>query len=98
MTKYELVGALARKGNCSRKNAEWALDLVSEVLSETLASGEKVHLPGFGTFELHERKEKNASNPRTHKPMRTPARKAPVFRAAKALKEAVNRAWPPEES
>ena len=91
MTKIELITTLAQKGRCTRKEADEALNLVTSVLIDSLIAGEKVHLTGFGTFEIHERKEKETKNPRTGKPMVTPAKKAPAFRASKNLKEAVNK-------
>ena len=90
MTKIELITALAQKGHCTRKQADEALTLVTEVLKESQIQGEKVHLSGLGTFEIHERKAKVTKNPRTQDPMITPAKKAPAFRASKSLKEAVN--------
>ena len=73
MTKIELITALAQKGNCTRKEADDALELVTSVIIESLIAGEKVHLTGLGTFEIHERKAKETKNPRTGKPMTTPA-------------------------
>lgn len=90
MTKHELISALTQKGNYTRKEAICALEAVAGVIAEALIAGEKVHLPGIGILEIHERKQKLTKNPRTGEPMTTPAKKAPVFRAAKALKEAVN--------
>ncbi len=98
MTKIELITALVDKseeqladGKWTRKQADDALQLITSVLIDSLTAGEKIHLTGFGTFEIHERKEKTIKNPRTGKQMVTPAKKAPVFRASKHLKEAVNK-------
>ena len=90
MTKIELITALTQKGNCTRKEADEALNLVTSVIIESLMAGKKVHLTGLGTFEIHERKAKETKNPRTRKKMVVPAKKAPAFRASKSLKEAVN--------
>ncbi len=60
-------------------------------ITETLASCEKVQLVGFGTVETRDRKAREGRNPR--KPdevIKIPASKAPVFKAGKTLKEAVN--------
>lgn len=92
MTKIELISALAQKGRCTRKEAEDALNLVTDVIIESLIAGEKIHLTGLGTFEIHERKAKETKNPRTNQQMIVPAKKAPAFRASKHLKEAVNEA------
>lgn len=90
MTKIELISMLAQEGKCTRKQAEDALKMVTDVIIKSLIAGEKIHLTGLGTFEIHERKEKATKNPRTGEPMITPAKKAPAFRASKYLKEAVN--------
>ncbi|MBP0966696.1 MAG: HU family DNA-binding protein, partial [Oscillospiraceae bacterium] len=42
MTKIELITALAQKGNCTRKQADDALELVTSVIVESLIAGEKV--------------------------------------------------------
>ena len=52
--------------------------------------GDKVQLVGFGTFEIRDRKEKESKNPRTGEKIIVPAKKAPAFKAGKALKDAVN--------
>ena len=93
MTKIELITALVQKGHCTRKQADEALSLVTSVLIDALKKGEKFHLTGLGTFEIHERKAKVTKNPRTLDPMTTPAKKAPAFRASKSLKEAVNEGY-----
>ena len=53
-----------------------------------VAAGDKVQLIGFGTFELRERAEKQARNPRTGEKMTVPACKAPAFKAGQAFKDA----------
>ena len=58
----------------------------------TLAKGDKVQLVGFGTFEARERKAREGRNPRNPKEViKIPASMAPVFKADKSLKEAVNK-------
>ena len=62
-----------------------------ESITETLASGEKVSLVGFGTFEVKERAAHQGINPSTKEPMQIPASKSPVFKSGKQLKDAVNK-------
>lgn len=90
MTRIKLISELAHKGNCTRKEAEAALDLVTEVIVDAISSGEKVHLNGLGTFDVRDRKSKKTKNPRTGKPMTTAAKRAAVFRPAKGLKKVLN--------
>jgi DNA-binding protein HU-beta len=56
-----------------------------------MAKGDKVQLIGFGTFEAKERPARVARNPRTGEAVKIAASKAPVFKAGKALKDAVNK-------
>ena len=90
MNKTELVAAIAEKAELSKKDAEKAVKAFVEVVSSTMASGEKVQVVGFGTFEVSERAARTGRNPRTNKPMKIKASKAPKFKAGKALKDAVN--------
>ncbi len=90
MTKTELIAEMAEKSNLSKKDLEKALKAFTETVTEVLAIGDKVQLVGFGTFEVRDRKAKTAKNPRTGEPIQVEAKKAPVFKAGKALKDAVN--------
>ena len=89
MTKVDLVNKIAEKLDCSKKDSEKALNSVLEVITESLANGEKVALVGFGTFEVKERAERTCKNPRTQEEMIVPATKVPSFKAGKGLKDAV---------
>ena len=91
MTKSELINVVASKTDSTKKNAEAAVSAVFETITETLASGEKVSIVGFGTFEVRDRKEKQVINPQTKEKMTAPASKAPAFKAGQALKSAVNK-------
>ncbi len=92
MTKTELVAAVAANGGyASKKEAEKALSAVIETITELLKDGEKISLVGFGTFEVRDRAEKTAINPRTKEKITVPAKKVPAFKAGKALKDAVNK-------
>lgn len=91
MTKADLVKAVSEKANCPKKDAEMAINTVIDCITDAAAQGEKVQIVGFGTFEVRERGEKKCKNPRTGEEMITPAKKAPVFKAGKALKDAVNK-------
>ena len=89
MNKNELIGAVAEKAAMSKKDAEKAVNAVLETITATVAAGDKVQLIGFGTFEVRERAEKQARNPRTGEAMKVAACKAPAFKAGQAFKNAV---------
>ena len=92
MNKRELIEKIAEKAGITKKDAETAVNALTASVEEALVKGEKVQLIGFGTFETKERKARQGRNPR--KPgelVDIPASKAPVFKAGKALKDAVNK-------
>jgi len=90
MTKAELINAVAEKSELTKKDAEKALNAVVDSITEALTAGDRVQIVGFGTFEVRERSAKEAINPRTKEKIQVPAKKAPAFKAGKALKDAVD--------
>ena len=91
MNKMELVAEVAEKVELSKKDAEAAVSAAIDVITEALRKGDKVQLVGFGSFEVKSRAERMGRNPQTKEPIPIPASKAPVFKAGKALKDAVAR-------
>ena len=89
MNKAELINAAAEKAGLSKKNTEKAVAAALDAITEALVKGEKVQLVGFGAFEVKERGERIGRNPQTKEEIKIPASKAPVFKAGKALKDAV---------
>ena len=90
MKKNDLIAAIAAKENCHKTQADKALNLVLDVITEALVKGEKVSITGFGTFEVRERPAKQCINPRTKEQMTTKPCKALAFKAGKTLKDAIN--------
>ena len=90
MNKTELIAAMSEEAGLTKKDAEKALDAFTDTVSKALTAGDKVQLVGFGTFEVRDKKEKEAINPRTKEKVLVPARKSPAFKAGKALKDAVD--------
>ncbi len=89
MNKTELINAVAEKTALSKKDAETAITAVVDAITEALIQGEKVQLVGFGSFEVKHRAERIGRNPKTKESIQIPASKSPVFKAGKALKDAV---------
>ena len=90
MTKKEFIGVIAAKAGVSKKDTEAVYDALFASIVETLKAGEKVQVTGFGTFEVRERPERVAKNPRTGETVTVAASKAPAFKAGKALKDSIN--------
>lgn len=91
MTKTELIDKVAAKTNLTKKDSGKVVDAVVAAISGALSKGDKVTLVGFGTFEVRKREARKGRNPQNGKPINIPARKVPVFRAGKALKDAVKK-------
>ena len=89
MTKAEMIVAVAEKAGMTKKDAEKAVSAVLETVTETLKKGDKISLTGFGSFEVKNRAARTGRNPRTKEVVEIPASKVPVFKAGKALKDAV---------
>lgn len=89
MNKSDLINAIAAKAGLMRKDGEAALNAITECIEEALENGDKVTLTGFGTFEVRDRAARVGRNPQTGEEIKIKASKAPVFKAGKALKEAV---------
>ena len=90
MNKQELVIALAKKADLTRKNADAALNAITTIIADELTAGESVSLIGFGTFGVKAREAREGRNPRTGETVKIAASKAPYFKAGKALKDKVN--------
>ena len=91
MNKSELIDVIMKNNNMKRKEAELAVNAVLGEIENALASGDKVQLMGFGTFEVKARAERVGRNPRTKEAIKIPASKSPVFSAGRVLKDSVNK-------
>ena len=90
MSRSELVAAVASNGGFSKSDAEKIIDCLLAAIADALKRGDEVRLTGFGTFTVATRAAGQARNPRTGEPVIVAASHQPKFKAAKALKEALN--------
>jgi nucleoid DNA-binding protein len=88
MNKAQLIDEVA-KVTCSKKEAELAVGATLTAIQKALKKGDTVSLVGFGTFGISKRKARTGRNPQTGAVIKIDAKKVPVFKAGKALKEAV---------
>ena len=90
MNKKELIAKLAEVMGTTKKDAEAALDAVTTVITDALVEGNDVKITGFGAFSVSERAAREGRNPMTGEAVQIASSKSPKFKAAKALKDAVN--------
>jgi len=90
VNKKELITLMAARTGSSKADAERAVEVLIQVISEALEKGESVSLPGFGTFEVRERAARTGRNPKTGEELKIAAAKVPAFKPGSTLKAAVN--------
>jgi integration host factor beta subunit len=90
MTKADLVEQIASNTGLTKKDTAEAVDEFLTAIKNALRAGRHIEIRGFGTFKVKERKARTARNPRTGDPVPLPARRVPVFKVSKELKNRVN--------
>ncbi len=91
MTKADIVDAVYdRLGGYSKRDAAELVELVFQILKDTLEKGEKVKVSGFGNFVVREKKARMGRNPQTEKPIEISARKVLTFKPSQVLKSQLN--------
>ena len=81
---------IANKANFTKKDAEIALQAVTDSLTELLAQGDSIVLPGFASMAVKKRAARTGRNPSTGKAIDIPESNAISFKAGTKLKEAIN--------
>jgi len=85
----ELIKAVAAQAKLNEREADDAVASMVEHMATALSSGEKISLPGFGSFEAKTRSARKGRNPKTGEVIVIPAQVAVVFKAGKKLKESL---------
>jgi DNA-binding protein HU-beta len=89
MTKDEIIAKMAKEAEISKKAAGTAFGTFIDSIAGALKKNDRVAIVGFGTFAVRRSKARQGRNPKTGKAITIPARKRPVFKAGKGLKDAV---------
>ena len=89
MTKQDIVEDIALRTGLTKKEVSEAVELFLKEIGVALSDGRHLEIRGFGTFKVKERKARMARNPRTGEAVPVPARKVPVFKVSKMLKDRV---------
>lgn len=90
MTKADLIEEISRAAEMSRKDSELIVETVFESIIQSLRTGQKIEIRGFGSFRTRERKSRVGRNPKTGARVEVPAKKIPYFKPSKELKDVVN--------
>ena len=87
MTKSELIETVAAAIRQPKRLVAEAVDLAFAEIARSIHEDERFCMPGFGTFSIRHRKERNGFNPRTNQIMKIPASRTVGFRPAPELKK-----------
>ncbi len=90
MTKTEIIDIVAQGTGLTKVETAAVVDGFLATISYALATGDSVTLRGFGSFRVVNRRARSGINPKTGKAMNVPPHKAPVFKASKDLRRAVD--------
>jgi integration host factor subunit beta len=96
MTKSELILALsARQTHLAQPDVELAVKSVIDQMADSLATGERIEVRGFGSFSLHFRPPRMGRNPKTGDVVALSGKYVPHFKPGKELRERVNKSAQP---
>lgn len=90
MNKTQIIDRISAQAGITKTQATAALQAVELALIDSLIAGEKLSLTGVGTFSVKERAARTGRNPKTGEAVQIAASKVAVFKAGKALKDALN--------
>ncbi len=90
MNKGDFIKAVAEKANCTQKDAGIVFDAMVDTIVSVLKDGDKIVIPGFGSFELVKKAATTKINPLNKKPVKVPACKQPKFKFGKSFKAIFN--------
>ena len=91
MNKTDLINVVMAETGLAEKDVKAAVNAILDAVSNALKENDKVQLIGFGTFDVKKRAARTGRNPRTNTNITIPASTSPVFKAGKALKDAVSK-------
>ncbi len=98
MTKSELIERIVgRQPQLSSKDVELAVKTLLDHMSQTLSSGERIEIRGFGSFSLHYRAPRTGRNPKTGETVALTGKFVPHFKPGKELRDQVNDGLDPED-
>ncbi len=90
MTKADIVEAIYEKIGFSRKESAEIVDLVFDLMKETLEGGDKIKISGFGNFIVREKRSRKGRNPQTGQELEISARRVLTFKPSQVLRKALN--------
>ena len=89
MTKADLVNSIYERVGYSKKESARIVELVFDIIKETLENGEKIKISGFGNFVVREKRSRIGRNPQTNEEITISARRVLTFKPSQVLRNAL---------
>jgi DNA-binding protein HU-beta len=90
MTKADLIEGMSNKLGMGKGEAERAVNIVLDDITNALKQGERVNISGFGTFSVSTRQARTGRNPKTGETIEISASRSAKFKPGKQLKDSLN--------
>jgi integration host factor subunit beta len=90
VNKSELIEQLAERAKLNVVQAEEVVTLIYRKMRDTLISGGRIEIRGFGSFVVKEYGAYEGRNPKTGEKIPVPPKKLPFFKVGKELKERID--------
>jgi len=92
MTKSGLIEEVAKRTpHISKKDTEVVVNTIFDSMIDSLKTGDRIEIRGFGSFQVKMREAREGRNPKTGEPVHISAKRTPFFKVGKELKEMVDR-------
>jgi integration host factor subunit alpha len=91
MTKADIAEKIQAVTGFTKKDSAEFLEVVFSIMKNTLESGEKIKVAGFGNFEVKQKKDRIGRNPQTGESITIEARRVLTFKPSMVLKNAINK-------
>ena len=96
MTKAELIEEVSKVVEMTRKDSEIIVETIFDSIVNSLHSGDKIEIRGFGSFRTRQRQPRVGRNPKTGSRVEVPSKRIPYFKPSKELRDLVNQSTHPD--
>lgn len=90
MTKADIVERVHQRIGLSKKESAEMVEMVFGIIKNTLESGDKIKIAGFGNFVVKQKADRRGRNPQTGEAITINARRILTFKPSQVLKSAIN--------
>ena len=91
LNKVDLVEIVSEEGHLSKKDSRIAVDIVFDEIEKALLNNQEVNITNFGVFEPKVRKQRDGTDPKSHKRITIKKKRSVYFRPSKSLKGKLNK-------